>query len=194
MKTSENKPNARANGVLIEYDPNKNIYLLLGGSDRNQGYNDAWLLLLNEKKWEKLSIPELNNIYTPRSGVAFSLIENNDNTLSLYIHGGQNYFTQKFYSDMLFINIDKINSEKSKIINNTILPLDISKNPCERNSHCMVKNDKSDKLYIFGGGTNEKLMNDLWCYDIIQNKYEQINIKDINNIIEPRELFGMCYH
>ena len=162
MTTSENKPNARANGVLIEYDPNKNIYLLLGGSDRNQGYNDAWLLLLNEKKWEKLSIPELNNIYTPRSGVAFSLIENNDNTLSLYIHGGQNYFTQKFYSDM--------------------------------NSHCMVKNDKSDKLYIFGGGTNEKLMNDLWCYDIIQNKYEQINIKDINNIIEPRELFGMCYH
>ena len=75
------KPNARANGVLIEYDPNKNIYLLLGGSDRNQGYNDAWLLLLNENKWEKLSIPELNNIYTPRSGVAFSLIENNNNIL-----------------------------------------------------------------------------------------------------------------
>ena len=96
MTTSENKPNARANGVLIEYDPNKNIYLLIGGSDRNQGYNDAWLLLLNEKKWEKLSIPELNNIYTPRSGVAFSLIKNNDNILSLYIHGGQNYFTQKF--------------------------------------------------------------------------------------------------
>ncbi len=191
---SENKPNARANGVLIEYDKNKNIYLLIGGSDRNQGYNDSWLLLIDDKKWQKITIPGLNDIYTPRSGVAFSLIENNDNILSLYIHGGQNYFTQKFYSDMININIDKINLEKSNVINNTILPLDINKNPCERNSHCMVKNDKNNKLYIFSGGTNEKLMNDLWCYDLITKKYELINIKDINNIIEPRELFGMCYH
>ena len=192
MNTSEKIPNARANGILIEYDKNKNSYLLIGGSDRNKGYNDIWLLLLDSKKWQKISIAELDNIYTPRIGVAYSIIENNDNKLSLYIHGGQDFFNQNFFSDMLYVNIDKTNPEKTKIINNTILPLDISKNPCERNSHCMVKDDNKELLYIFGGGTKEKLLNDLWSYDYIIKKYELYNIKDIT--IEPRELFGMCFH
>ena len=194
MNTEQKAPNARANGILIEYDKNKNSYLLIGGSDRNQGYNDVWLLLIDEKKWQKLSMPELTNIFTPRSGVAYSVIENNDKILSLYIHGGQDYFNQKFYSDMLYVDIDKTNPEKTKVVNNTIFPLDINKNPCERNSHCMVKDDNKELLYIFGGGKNEKLLNDLWCYDYNLKKYELIIIKEINNIIEPRELFGMCYH
>ncbi len=94
---------------------------------------------------------------------------------------------------MLYINIDKLNPEKSKVINNTVLPLDINKNPCDRNSHCMVKDDNKERLYIFGGGTQEQLLNDLWCYDYSLKKYDLLNIKDIN-IIEPRELFGMCFH
>ena len=55
MKNDDNKnmPNARANGILVEYDKNKNIYLLIGGSDRNKGYNDSWLLFINEKKMGK---------------------------------------------------------------------------------------------------------------------------------------------
>ena len=194
MSSSEEVPKARANGILVEYNKNKNEFLLIGGSDRNQGYNDVWLLLIDSKKWKRLSIPELTNIYTPRSGVSYSVIENNDKIISLYIHGGQDYFNQKFYSDMFYVIIDKLNPEKSKVVNNTVLPLDISKNPCERNSHCMVKDDKKEKLYLFGGGTNEKILNDLWCYDYITKKYELINIKDMNSIIEPRELFGMCFN
>ena len=193
MTSTNEMPKARANGILIEYDKNKNIYLLIGGSDRNQGFNDFWLLLIEEKKWKKILIPELSNIYTPRIGVAYSVIENKDNSLILYIHGGQDFFNKKFYSDMLYINIDKLNPEKSKVINNTVLPLDINKNPCDRNSHCMVKDDNKERLYIFGGGTQEQLLNDLWCYDYSLKKYDLLNIKDIN-IIEPRELFGMCFH
>ena len=189
---NQNTPNARANGILIEYDKNKNEYLLIGGSDRNKGYNDAWILQIEEKKWKKLIIPQLNEKFSPRSGVAYTLIENNDNNLSLYIHGGLDFFNQTFYSDMLLFSFDKSNPEKSYIENYTILPLDISKNPCERNSHCMVKDEVSDKLYLFGGGTKEKLLNDLWSYDYIIKKYELYNIKDIT--IEPRELFGMCLH
>ena len=196
MKNEENKnmPNARANGILVEYDKKKNIYLLIGGSDRNKGYNDSWLLLINDKKWEKLDIPQLKEKFTPRSGVAFSLIENNDKFLKLYIHGGLDFFNQTFYSDMLLLTLDKLNPDKSFIENNTILPLDICKNPCERNSHCMIKDEINEILYIFGGGTKEKLLNDLWKYDYKSNKYELIEIKDINKIIEPRELFGMCLH
>ena len=114
MNLEQKAPTARANGILIEYDKNKNSYLLIGGSDRNQGYNDIWLLLIDEKKWQKLSMPELTNILTPRSGVAYSVIENKDNNLTLYINGGQDFFNQKFYSDMLYVNIDKINPEKNK--------------------------------------------------------------------------------
>ena len=191
---NKNMPNARANGILIEYDKNKSTYLLIGGSDRNKGYNDSWLLLINEKKWEKLNIPELSLKYSPRSGVAYTTIENNDNFLTIYIHGGQDFFTQTFYSDMLLLKIDKTNPEKSTIENSTVLPLDISKNPCERNSHCMVKDETSEKLYIFGGGTKDKLLNELWAYVYTLKQYELISIKDIDKIIEPRELFGMCLH
>ena len=189
-----NNPNSRSNGILIEYDKNKNIYLLIGGSDRNKGFNDSWLLLIDEKKWKKLEIPQLEEKFSPRSGVAYSIIENNENELILYIHGGQDFFNQTFYSDMLLLKMDKSNPEKSTIDNLTILPLDISKNPCERNSHCMVKDEVSAKLYIFGGGTKEKLLNDLWAYDYKLKQYELIDIKDMNQIIEPRELFGMCLH
>ena len=174
MKNDDNKnmPNARANGILIEYDKNKNIYLLIGGSDRNKGYNDSWLLFINEKKWEKIDMPQLTLKFSPRSGVAYSVIENNNNELILFIHGGQDFFNQTFYSDMLLLKMDKSNPEKTLIDNLTILPLDISKNPCERNSHCMIKDEISDKLYIFGGGTKEKLLNDLWVYDYKLNKCE----------------------
>ena len=191
---NQNMPSARANGILIEQDKNKNTYLLIGGSDRNLGYNDSWLLLIDEKKWEKIEIPKLSQNFSPRSGVAYSIIENNDNFLILYIHGGQDFFTQTFYSDMLLLTINKSEIEKSTIENNTILPLDIIKNPCERNSHCMVKDELSEKLYLFGGGTKGKLLNDLWMYDYKNKKYELIEIKDINKIIEPRELFGMSLH
>ena len=191
---NQNMPSARANGILIEYNKDKNIYLLIGGSDRNQGYNDAWLLLINDKKWEKLNIPKLKENFSARSGVAYSLIENNDNSLILYIHGGQDFFTQTFYSNMILLRIDKTNIEKSTLENLTVLPLDLSKNPCERNSHCMVKDEMCNKLYIFGGGTKEKLLNDLWTYDYVLKKYELLEIKDIDKVIEPRELFGMCLH
>ena len=191
---NQNMPSARANGILVEYNQNKNSYLLIGGSDRNQGYNDAWLLLINEKKWEKLNIPQLNEKFSARSGVAYSLIENNDNSLILYIHGGQDFFNQTFYSNMILLTIDKTYLEKSSLENLTVLPLDLSKNPCERNSHCMVKDEISTKLYIFGGGTKEKLLNDLWIYDYDMKKYELLEIKDIDKVIEPRELFGMCLH
>ena len=191
---SENMPNARANGILIEYDKNKNIYLLIGGTDRSQGYNDAWLLLIDEKKWKKIDLPQLKEKFSPRSGVAYSVIKNDDNNLSLYIHGGQDFFTQTFYGDMLLLDLDKTNLEKSSLENNTILPLDINKNPCERNSHCMIKDDLSEKLYIFGGGTKEKLLNDLWVYNYNLKKYELIEVNDLCNVIEPRELFGMCLH
>ena len=196
MNSSENsnEPNARSNGILIEYDKEKNSYLLIGGSDRNQAYNDAWLLLINDKKWLKISIPELFQKLSPRIGVAYTVIENDENSITLFIHGGQDFFNQKFYADMLHVSIDKQNIEKTKVINNTIYPLDINKTPLDRNSHCMVKDELKEKLYIFGGGTKEKLLNDLWKYDYNSKKYELIEIKDINNIIKPRELFGMCFH
>ena len=198
MENSKNDnslmPNSRSNGILVEYDKTKNSYLLIGGSDRNQAYNDSWLLLINDKKWEKISINKLTETLTPRIGVAYTVIENNDNKLILCIHGGQDFFTQTFFSDMLFLSIDKLNLEKSEIINKTILPLDITKNPCERNSHCMLLDKNKNKLYIFGGGTKDKLLNDLWFYDLNKKEFELININEINKIIQPRELFGMSLH
>ena len=47
---------------------------------------------------------------------------------------------------MQLLTINKLEIEKSAIENNIFLSLDIIENPCERNSHCMLK--LSEQLYI----------------------------------------------
>lgn len=199
---SELMPTARANGVLIPYDPENHIFLLIGGSDRSQAFSDIWLLNMKEKNWKPIKeIPSFTSMYTPRSGVSYSLISNTKEELLLCIHGGQDFFTQTFFSDLIFLKINKNNYSLSTITNTTILPLDLNKNPCERNSHCMLYAEDLNKIFIFGGGCKDSLLNDLWSLDFDfnleggkNNLYTKVEIDKLNQIIKPRELFGMVYH
>lgn len=195
VDNSKNMPSARANGVLIPYIPEKNKYLLIGGSDRTQAYNDIWILNMEEKNWEKIeNIPKFSEKYTPRIGVAFSVISNTPNKIVLYINGGQDFFTQTFFSDMLILEINKEKINESSIKNNTILPLDLTKNPSERNSHCMLYEESKNKIFIFGGGCKDYLLNDFWEYDLSRNEYQKLQIYNLEALIQPRELFGMIYY
>ena len=185
-------PNPRASSFL--YPISEESYLLIGGSDRNKAYNDIWLLFPNEKKWESISNNNpISKVFSPRSGFSYVVTEKNKDFLTIYIHGGLDFFSQKFYADFFKININCNDIIKSEISNLIIYPLNIEKNPCERNSHSLVfDNDKT--IYLFGGGTKENLLNDFWSYDIIKNKFLKIEIENLNNLIEPRELFGMGYY
>ena len=196
MESNEEKllmPEPRANGLLAFISPSK--YLLIGGSDRNKSYNDIWYLLTNEKKWEK--IPNNNPIsktLTPRSGFAYCITNHNENEIEIYIHGGQDYFTNTFHSDLFKIIINIKNFSSSTIENLIKFPLDITKFPCARNSHQMVFDYDESNLYFFGGGMSTGLLNDLWKINIKNNKFEKVVINNLENVIKPRELFGMIYY
>ena len=196
MESNEEKllmPEPRANGLLAFISPSK--YLLIGGSDRNKSYNDIWYLLTNEKKWEK--IPNNNPIsktLTPRSGFAYCITNHNENEIEIYIHGGQDYFTNTFHSDLFKIIINIKNFSSSTIENLIKFPLDITKFPCARNSHQMVFDYDESNLYFFGGGMSTGLLNDLWKINIKNNNFEKVVINNLENVIKPRELFGMIYY
>ena len=185
-------PEARASSFL--YPLSDKSYILIGGSDRNKAYNDVWLLLPEDKKWESISNNNpISNVFTPRSGFSSVVTEKTSNNLTVYLHRGLDFFSQKFYADFFKININCNDILQSTVSNLIVFPINIEKNPCERNSHALTfDNDKL--IYIFGGGTKESLLNDLWSYDIHENKFELIQIDNLNNIIEPRELFGMGYY
>lgn len=44
--------------------------------------------------------------------------------------------------------------------------------PSERTGHCM--NFIGDKLYVFAGSNNEKILNDLWRFDTMCEKWELV--------------------
>lgn len=188
-KPDAKKPQARSNGVFLPLCAHK--FVLLGGSDRNTSFNDLWRMDLKEKKWEEVP-SNISEYFSPRSGVSYSLVKNNAEYIEFLMHGGQDFFSQKFYADMFHIKYF-YNDNKISIKNTTKYPIDTSKTPCERNSHCMAYDAASEKIYLFGGGTNEKLFNDLWCYDLNTELYEELKVQNMN-IISERELFGMVYH
>ena len=202
--TSSKMPKARSNGFLAAISQEK--YILIGGSDREKAFNDVWVMLPTLKKW--IPTPKdngLSSLFYPRSGFAGALTNKTKEEITIYLHGGLDFFSQKFFADMFEIKIPlptSINDAETEssllsqatVKNHTVYPLDISKIPCERNSHCMCYNSKENLLYIFGGGAKEKMLNDLWSFNISTKEYTKIEIENIDNVISPRELFGMVYN
>jgi hypothetical protein len=180
-------------------------FILVGGASREKPFSDIWRLkILKEKdishfryEWSELKFED-DTCISPRFGTAGIILDleyttNFNKQLEeavVWLHGGQNYFESKHFADMLRINIIK-EKENDKyqiksIKNFTNYPLNPLTTPTERNSHTMNYHDK--KLYIFGGGSNEGLLNDLWSFNLTDLKWSKIDVK--GSSIPPREMHG----
>ena len=225
-----NTPDQRSSGLFLNMGY-KN-FILIGGGNREKAFSDIWQLNLNssdnqnktldflQKKWEKFTFT--NNemeILKPRFGHTGIVHKAKlDNSLNLYIHGGQNHFSGSFYSDFFLVKFkeeDELNKSQENVFriknfgknsNNSIYsknfifseiknlikyPIDIINTPCERNSHTLSFDNKNS-LYIFGGGNGSGLLNDLWEFNIEKEKFSQILFE--KNKIKPREMHGMVYY
>lgn len=67
-------------------------------------------------------------------------------------------------------------------------PIDSETTPLERNSHSLSYDKSNNSFYIFGGGYNKGLLNDLWNFNLTTNKWKQIQYSGIK--IFPREMHG----
>lgn len=160
--------------------------------------------------WKKISAQNNNeNSFTERFGHCGVVIRNDkEDYVQIYIHGGQNHFKSAFYLDFFLIKIRKDEditknnltaTDKTSHFNNLQFiefknlikyPVDIYNTPCERNSHTMCfDNTNKQFIYIFGGGNNLGLLNDLWAYDLKKEKFNLVALEA--NIIPAREMHGL---
>jgi len=195
-KINSNKyPEDRSSGLLLNI--NKGEFILFGGGNREKTFNDFWHLKIHKNSFEWQEIICSSEI-SCRFGIAGVVIVNGENNnkdkdINIFVHGGQNYFENKHYADMILLNLnynfeDFSLKQISFVKNFTTYPLNIISCPRERNSHAMVSSQ--NMLYVFGGGSSDGLLNDLWEFDPIKTIWTKCKLIGVD--ISPREMHGMC--
>lgn len=164
-----------------------NAYIIYGGdtvdTDFN-GYpdNNFYLFNINNNKY---TIPShILNKPNGRYGHTIGVISLNSTLSRLYLFGGQ--LELEVFNDLYYFELNTFKSSKAKW--ELIDPMNNFKPPPIANhSMSIYKN----KIYIFGGiYNNEKVSNDLWCFDALINKWSQLPTS--GNIPPPVNEHSSC--
>lgn len=148
-----------------------NAFIIYGGdtvdTDFN-GYpdNNFYLFNINNNKY---TIPShILNKPNGRYGHTIGVISLNSNSSRLYLFGGQ--LESEVFNDLYYFELNTFKSPKARW--ELIEPVNNFKPPPVANHSMSVY---KNKIYIFGGiYNNEKISNDLWCFDALTNKWSQL--------------------
>lgn len=149
-----------------------NAYIIYGGdtvdTDLN-GFpdNNFYLFNINNNKY---TVPShVLGKPSGRYGHSIGVVSLNNETSKLYLFGGQ--LENDVYNDIYYFELNTFKSPKARW--NLVEPLNNYKPPPLTNhSMSIYKN----KIYVFGGVyNNEKVSKDLWCFDVLVNKWTQVN-------------------
>jgi hypothetical protein len=201
---TKKSPEDRSSGTLLNIGPSE--FILLAGGNREKTFNDIWHMSLtsnNEVIWNEVK-NKSNQTFQPRFGCAGVTSKIEEGVVNIWLHGGQNFFENKHYADMILLKIQKNSSniyELTSIKNYTNYPLDNKTTPRERNSHSLVikseqDQDENEKIkvtfYLVGGGSSEGLQNDLWQFNTENCKWNKIDLQ--GEEIPPREMHGAVFY
>lgn len=149
-----------------------NAYIIYGGdtvdTDYN-GYPDDNFYMFNVNNC-KYTIP-LHILSKPRGryGHLIGVVSLSATSSRLYLFGGQlenDVFNDLYYFELTSFKLPKARWELVDPLNNFKPP------PLTNHSMSIHKN----KIYVFGGVyNNEKVSNDVWCFDTLINKWLQLN-------------------
>lgn len=148
-----------------------NAFIIYGGdtvdTDYN-GYPDDNFYMFNINNY-KYTIP-LHVLSKPRGryGHLIGVASLSATSSRLYLFGGQlenDVFNDLYYFELTNFKLPKARWELVEPLNNFKPP------PVTNHTMSIYKN----KIYIFGGVyNNEKVCNDLWCFDTLINKWVQV--------------------
>ncbi|XP_062809884.1 uncharacterized protein PRCAT00003140001, partial [Priceomyces carsonii] len=163
-----NNPPARVghSGVLCG-----NAFIIFGGDTVDTDFNgfpDNNFYLFNTNN-NKYTIPShILNKPNGRYGHTIGALSLNSSSSRLYLFGGQ--LEQDVFNDLYFFELNTFKSPKARW--DLVEPLhNFKPPPLANHSMSVYKN----KIYVFGGVyNNEKVSNDLWCFDALSNKWSQI--------------------
>lgn len=148
-----------------------NAFIIYGGDTVDTDFNgfpdnNFYLFNINNNKY---TVP-LHILNKPhgRYGHTIGVIALNNSSSRLYLFGGQlenDVFNDLYYFELNTFKLPKARWETIEPLNNFKPP------PLTNHSMCVHKN----RIYVFGGVyNNEKVSNDLWCFDAIINKWTQV--------------------
>lgn len=148
-----------------------NAFIVYGGDTvdtDNDGFpdNNFYLFNINNNKY---TIPN-HILHKPngRYGHTLQVISLNNSSSRLYLFGGQ--LENQVYNDLYYFELNTFKSSKAKW--ELVEPANNFKPPPLTNHSTTVY---KSKLYVFGGVyNNEKVSNDLWSFDALTNKWQQI--------------------
>ena len=167
---NNNMPSARVGHSTVLCG---NAYVIFGGDTVDTDFqgrpdNNLYLFNINNNKY---TIPtHIQDKPSGRYGQSIGVVsvEDSESVSRLYVFGGQ--LEEESYDDLYFFELNSFKNPKAKW--HLVEPANNFKPPPVSN-HSM--NVRRNKLYIFGGiYNNEKVSNDLWCFDISLNKWSQI--------------------
>lgn len=163
-----NNPPARVGHLAVLCG---NAFIVFGGDTVDTDFNgfpdnNFYLFNINNNKY---TIPlHILNKPTGRYGHTVAVIALNSSSLRLYLFGGQlenDVFADLYYFELNTFKSPKARWEVVEPVNNFGPP------PLTNHSVAVHKT----KMYVFGGVyNNERVSNDLWCYDAAVNKWTQI--------------------
>lgn len=108
---------------------------------------------------------------------SFSLVENQKNGC-FYIFGGFNTMNGEFNNNLFSFDLKELFWRKFEYKSQRI--------PCARAGHSCVL--YKENIYLFGGEIMEKKFNDMWIFDVISLKWQEILSND-NIAVWPSVFF-----
>lgn len=167
--SNNNNPPARVghSSVLIG-----NAFIIYGGDTVDTDFNgfpdnNFYLFNINNNKY---TIPShILNKPNGRYGHTIGVVSLNNQSSRLYLFGGQ--LENDVFNDLYFFELNTFKSPKARW--ELVEPLNNFRPPPLTNHSMSIH---KNKIYVFGGVyNNEKVSNDLWCFDIGSSKWNQIN-------------------
>lgn len=166
--TNNNNPPARVGHSSVLCG---NAYIIYGGDTVDTDYHgfpddNFYMFNINNCKY---TVPlHILNKPKGRYGHLIGVVLMNATSSRLYLFGGQ--LENDVYNDIYFFELNSFKLPKARW--ELIEPLNSSKPPPLTN-HTM--NVHKHRIYVFGGiYNNEKVSNDLWCFDTLVSKWLQI--------------------
>ncbi|KAI5955724.1 KEL2 [Candida jiufengensis] len=149
-----------------------NAFIIYGGDTvetDSHGFPDNNFYLFNINN-HKYTIPShILNKPNGRYGHTIGVISLNNSSSRLYLFGGQ--LENDVFNDLYYFELNSFKSQKATW--NLVDPLNNFKPPPLTNHSMSVY---KNKIYIFGGVyNNEKVSNDLWVFDVEEEKWQQVN-------------------
>lgn len=166
--TNNNNPPARVGHSSILCG---NAYIIYGGDTVDTDYHgfpddNFYMFNINNCKY---TVPlHILNKPKGRYGHLIGVVLMNATSSRLYLFGGQ--LENDVYNDIYYFELNSFKLPKARW--ELIEPLNNSKPPPLTNhTMCVQKH----KIYVFGGiYNNEKVSNDLWCFDTLVSKWLQV--------------------